>query len=47
MYENGVEELEVLELNEQKLLQEVDAVEAEAKDSEEIYHQVKRFNQII
>lgn len=39
MYENGVEELEVLELNEQKLLQEVDAVEAEAKDSEEIYHQ--------
>jgi len=39
MYEHGVQELEALELNEEKMLQEVNAYEAEAKEAEEIYLQ--------
>jgi len=39
MYEHGVQELEALEMNEEKLLQEVNAYEAEAKEAEEIYVQ--------
>jgi hypothetical protein len=41
MYEHGVQELEALELNEEKMLQEVNAYEAEAKEAEEIYLQVQ------